>query len=91
MGNQFLHKLEEKWQVQSKIYIALKASILQAFEDENIEDIKRHIITGMWRDVCSETDLVDVLKKNPQILHGSRLKMGENNAINEFFFINAAT
>ena len=86
MGNQFLHKLEEKWQVQSKIYIALKASILQAFEDENIEDIKRHIITGMWRDVCSETDLVDVLKKNPQILHGSRLKMGENNAINEFFF-----
>ena len=76
VGNQFLHKLEEKWQVQSKIYIALKASILQAFEDENIEDIKRHIITGMWRDVCSETDLVDVLKKNPQILHGSRLKMG---------------
>ena len=74
MGNQFLHKLEEKWQVKSKIYIALTASILQAFEDENIEDIKKHIKTGMWSTVCNETDLVDILKKHPQILHG-RLKM----------------
>ena len=74
VGNQFLHKLEEKWQVKSKIYIALTASILQAFEDENIEDIKKHIKTGMWSTVCNDTDLVDILKKHPQILHG-RLKM----------------
>ena len=68
MGNQFLHKLEEKWQVKSKIYIALKASILQAFEDENIEDIKKHIKSGLWSTVCNETDLVDTLKKHPKIL-----------------------
>ena len=64
-ANDFLSNSGDIWLCKSKFNIALKASILQAFEDNIIEDIVKIIKAENW---ISEEDLVGALKKNPQLL-----------------------